>query len=140
MLIRPFHDSDTDAVVALWTAAGLVRPWNDPRADIRRKLTVQPELFLIGELEGAVVGSAMVGYDGHRGSVYYLAVDPAHQGRGFGNALMAETERLLTELGCPKIHVMIRADNKRVIGFYRGLAYGQEQAETMGKRLILDES
>ena len=77
MLIRTFAVPDTDAVVTLWEAAGLVRPWNDPRADIRRKLTEQPELFLIGEDAGTIVATVMVGFDGHRGWVHYLAVDPA---------------------------------------------------------------
>lgn len=81
MAIRTFRAGDTEAVVALWEVCGLVRPWNDPRKDIGRKLTVQPELFLVAEDEGAVVGSAMAGFDGHRGWVNYLAVDPGHRQR-----------------------------------------------------------
>ena len=140
MLIRPFTAADTDDVVALWTASGLVRPWNDPRADIRRKLTVQPELFLVA-VEGAdLLGTVMGGYDGHRGSVYYLAVDPVHERAGIGRALMAEIERLLVELGCPKLNLMVRSDNLAVLGFYRGLGYGEDQVVSLGKRLLLDES
>ena len=101
MLIRPFTKADTDDVVALWTASGLVRPWNDPRADIRRKLTVQPELFLVAVEGPQLVGTVMAGYDGHRGSIYYLAVDPAHKREGIGRALLVEVERLLADLGCP---------------------------------------
>jgi ribosomal protein S18 acetylase RimI-like enzyme len=140
MHIRPFTESDTDAVITLWTASGLVRPWNDPRRDIERKLTTQPELFLIGEHERAVVVTAMAGYDGHRGSVYYLAVDPAQRRQGWGRSMMAEVERLLIERGCPKINLMVRSDNRDVLGFYRGLGYGEEQSASLGKRLILDES
>lgn len=140
MLIRPFAPTDTDAVVALWTASGLVRPWNDPRRDIERKSTIQPELFLVGEIDGAVVATAMAGYDGHRGSVYYLAVDPARRRQGLGRAIMTEVERGLVAIGCPKLNLMVRSDNRGVIAFYRGLGYGEEQSASLGKRLILDES
>lgn len=138
MLIRPFHDDDTEAVVALWRAAGLTRPWNDPHRDIARKRTVQPELFLVGEVEGRVIASAMAGYDGHRGWVNYLAVDPAHRGRGHARALMAEVERLLTALGCPKVNLQVRADNDEALGFYAALGYSVDAAVSLGKRLVDD--
>jgi ribosomal protein S18 acetylase RimI-like enzyme len=138
MLIRTFSESDTDAVVALWEAAGLVRPWNDPRADIQRKLGEQPELFLVGDDDGEVIATAMAGYDGHRGWVHYLAVDPNRQRSGIGRQLMAEVERMLKERGCPKLSLQVRSDNSGVIGFYRGLGYGEDQVVSLGKRLILD--
>ena len=138
MLIRPFAQPDADAVVALWERCGLVRPWNDPRADIERKLSEQPELFLVGEAEGAIEATAMAGFDGHRGWVHYLAVDPARQRQGFGRAIMAEVERLLVERGCPKLNLQVRSDNLKVLGFYRGLGYGEDQVLSLGKRLILD--
>lgn len=138
MRIRPFREEDTDAVVALWEACKLVRPWNDPRADIERKLTTQPELFLVGEQHGAIVATVMAGYDGHRGWVNYLAVDPTLRRQGHGRALMQEVERLLLERDCPKVNMQIRSDNAGVIAFYRGLGYGEDQSVTMGKRLILD--
>ena len=140
MLIRPFTEADTDDVVALWTASGLVRPWNDPRADIRRKLTVQRELFLVAVEGPQLVATVMAGYDGHRGWVNYLAVDPLHRREGIGRALMAEVERLLKELGCPKLNLQVRDDNVAVLGFYRGLGYGEDQVVSLGKRLLLDES
>ena len=140
MLIRTFAVADTDPVISLWEAAGLVRPWNDPRADIRRKLTEQPELFLIGEREGAIIATAMAGFDGHRGWVHYLAVAPDHHREGLGRAMMAEVERLLRSCGCPKLNLQVRSDNLAVLGFYRGLGYGEEQVTSMGKRLILDEA
>jgi ribosomal protein S18 acetylase RimI-like enzyme len=139
MLIRPFSRADADAVVLLWTECGLVRPWNDPRKDIERKLTAQPELFLVVELDGAVAATVMAGYDGHRGWVNYLAVDPARRREGLGRALMAEVERLLTERGCPKLSMQIRAENSAVVDFYRGLGYGVDPVINMGKRLIVDE-
>lgn len=148
MLIRPFAEPDTDAVVALWECCGLVRPWNDPRADIARKLTEQPELFLVGETgetgetsgeTSGIVATAMAGFDGHRGWVHYLAVDPLRQRQGLGRAIMAEVERLLVERGCPKLNLQVRSDNLKVLGFYRGLGYGEDQVLSLGKRLILDE-
>ncbi|ROS65206.1 ribosomal protein S18 acetylase RimI-like enzyme [Curtobacterium sp. PhB172] len=137
--IRPFRADDTDAVVALWESCGLVRPWNDPRRDIARKATVQPELFLVAETEAAgVVAAGMAGFDGHRGWVNYLAVQPDLQGSGLGRTLMAEFERLLTDLGCPKVNLQIRAGNERVLGFYESLGYSDDRTVSLGKRLIPD--
>lgn len=138
--IRPFAVSDTEAVVALWRAAGLVKPWNDPYLDIERKLTVQPELFLVAEATGParVVGSAMAGYDGHRGWVNYLAVADPQRGTGLGRALMAEVERLLLERGCPKLNLQVRTSNTAVIAFYERLGYRLDDAVSLGKRLIPD--
>jgi ribosomal protein S18 acetylase RimI-like enzyme len=137
--IRPFRSGDTKAVVALWHQAGLVVPWNDPYRDIERKLTVQPELFLVVEGDaGAVIGTAMAGYDGHRGWVNYLAVDEAHRGSGLGADLMAEAERLLAERGCPKLNLQVRSSNAGVIEWYRTLGYEPDNAVSLGKRLIPD--
>jgi len=137
-MIRPFQLADTDAVIELWQDAGLTRPWNDPRRDIDRKLTVQPELFLVTELETRVIATAMIGFDGHRGWVSYFAVDAAHRGSGLGRELMAEAERLLIELGCPKIMLMVRHDNTTVVDLYEHLGYEQETTLLLGKRLIPD--
>lgn len=150
-VIRRFDPADTEAVVALWEACGLVRPWNDPRRDIARKLTVQPELFLVatdpatdatsdgGQHGDTLVAAGMAGFDGHRGWVNYLAVRPDQQGSGLGRALMAEFERLLTALGCPKLNLQVRAGNDRVIGFYESLGYADDRTVSMGKRLIPDD-
>lgn len=137
MLTRAFQTPDTDAVIALWEACKLVRPWNDPRGDIQTKMTTQPELFLVGELDGTIVASAMVGFDGHRGWIHYLAVEPALQRQGLGKQLMAEVEKLLIERGCNKLSLQVRSENDKVLGFYRGLGYGEDQVISMGKRLIL---
>ncbi|MFF2369655.1 GNAT family acetyltransferase [Agromyces sp. NPDC058110] len=136
--IRPFALADTEAVVALWRDAGLVKPWNDPYLDIERKLTVQPELFLVGESVGAVVGTAMIGYDGHRGWVNYLAVADPARGTGLGRALMREAERLLVERGCPKLNLQVRTSNADVIAFYERLGYAHDDVASLGKRLIPD--
>ena len=142
-VLRAFTPADTDAVIALWESCGLVRPWNDPRRDIARKLTVQPELFLVAEpmdpeAERTVVGAGMAGFDGHRGWVNYLAVRPDLQGSGLGRAFMAEFERLLTELGCPKLNLQVRAGNEQVLGFYESLGYAPDHTVSLGKRLIPD--
>ncbi|CAG2148500.1 Acetyltransferase YpeA [compost metagenome] len=139
MQIRPFRPADESAVVALWQACGLTRPWNDPHRDIARKLTEQPELFLVGEADGRLVASAMIGFDGHRGWVYYLAVAPACQGRGYGRMLMARAEALLIERGCPKINLQVREGNDAVMAFYAKLGYGRDAAVSLGKRLIPDQ-
>lgn len=139
MNIRPFRPDDEDAVVALWQACGLTRPWNDPHADIARKLREQPELFLVGTIGARLVASAMAGFDGHRGWVYYLAVAPEHRRQSHGRRLMLEAERLLKERGCPKLNLQLRASNAGVIEFYRKLGYAQEELLSLGKRLIYDQ-
>ena len=136
--IRPFAAGDAPAVVALWQACALVRPWNDPHKDIARKLAEAPELFVVGCVDGALVASAMVGYDGHRGWVYYLAVAPGRQRLALGRALMAHAEQLLLARGCPKVNLMVRSDNAGVLAFYRKLGYAQEATVVLGKRLIPD--
>jgi len=138
MHIRSYTESDTSAVVALWHTCGLVRPWNDPHKDIARKLQVQPELFLVGEVDGQLVASAMAGYDGHRGWVNYLAVAPSHQRRGYAARLMGHIEHALLQLGCPKLNLQVRSSNASVLAFYRRLGYAQDEAVSLGKRLIPD--
>jgi ribosomal protein S18 acetylase RimI-like enzyme len=138
--IRPYRPADEAAVVALWQACGLTRPWNDPRQDIATKLTTQPELFLVGTVDETPMASAMAGFDGHRGWVYYLAVDPAHQRAGHGRTLMHEVERLLAERGCPKLNLQVRSDNAAVIDFYRKLGYTVEERTNLGRRLDAPQS
>ncbi|WP_375401261.1 GNAT family acetyltransferase [uncultured Amnibacterium sp.] len=135
--LRPFADSDEEQVVALWHACGLVRPWNDPHRDIARKRLVQPELFLVAD-DGAVAATAMAGYDGHRGWVYYVAVRSDLRGCGLGRRMMAEVEVRLLALGCPKVNVQIRSGNEPVTAFYDRLGYAPDGASGLGKRLIPD--
>ena len=138
MNIRAYRNEDEADVIALWVKCELVRPWNDPRKDIQRKLQVQPELFLVGEEDGHIIASVMAGYEGHRGWLNYLAVDPAEQRRGHGRALLAEAERLLRERGCPKINLQVRSTNAAAAAFYRAIGYGQDDVISMGKRLVED--
>jgi ribosomal protein S18 acetylase RimI-like enzyme len=139
MQIRPFQPQDEEAVVSLWRRCGLVRSWNDPRKDIRRKLGVRPEWFLVGLLDEQIVACVMAGYEGHRGWLNYLAVDPEHHRHGLARAIVAEAERLLREAGCPKINLQIRTSNHGVIEFYRRLGYSTDDVVSMGKRLEHDD-
>jgi ribosomal protein S18 acetylase RimI-like enzyme len=138
VVVRVFASDDTEAVVALWRAAGLTRPWNDPHLDIVRKLSVQPELFLVAADGDAVVGTVMAGYDGHRGWLYYLASAPDRRGQGIGRLLVDEAERRLLAMGCPKVQLMVRPDNATARDFYAALGYEPFDTWATGKRLIVD--
>lgn len=139
MIVRGFESADGDAVVALWRACDLVRPWNDPHKDIARKVAVDDGLFLVAETEGVIVGAVMAGYDGHRGWLNYLAVAPARQRAGIGRALVADAEARLAARGCPKVNLQIRDTNTEVVGFYESLGYSVDAAISMGKRLEADD-
>jgi ribosomal protein S18 acetylase RimI-like enzyme len=136
--IRAFDLPDTEAVVSLWQQTGLTRPWNNPYQDIRRKLSVQPELFLVAVDDRTIVGTVMAGYDGHRGWLYYLASTPERRGEGIARKLVAEAEELLTEMGCPKVQLMVRPENGIAQGFYEALGYEPFETWNTGKRLIAD--
>lgn len=138
MEIRAFQPDDEEAVISLWRSCDLIRPWNDPHKDIRRKLEIRPDLFLVGVLDGGIVACVMAGYEGHRGWLNYLAVAPEHQKRGYARAIVDEAERLLRTAGCPKINLQIRTSNRGVIEFYRRLGYSVDDVVSMGKRLELD--
>ncbi|MCB2101702.1 MAG: GNAT family acetyltransferase [Rhodobacterales bacterium] len=139
VILRRFEEADEPAVIALWHACGLTRPWNDPVKDIRRKLDVQRDLFLVAERDGRVVGAAMAGYDGHRGWVYYLAVHPEARRTGLGRRLMDRVAADLKAMGCPKINLMIRGGNDAVAGFYDALGYGTDAVAVRALRLIPDD-
>lgn len=138
--MREFQLEDEDAVVALWARCGLVRPTNDPRRDIARKLRVRPELFLIGEEDGRPIATVMAGYEGHRGWLNYLAVDPAHRRLGLARTLVGEAERRLAAIGCPKVNLQVRAGNAEAIEFYRRIGYAVDEVVSFGKRLVSDKA
>jgi ribosomal protein S18 acetylase RimI-like enzyme len=138
MQIRPFELTDEQQVIALWHDCELIRSWNDPGKDIRRKLAVRPDLFLVGVEEGQVVGTVMAGYEGHRGWINYLAVAPACRRQGLGRALMAEAESRLRAEGCPKINLQVRSSNAEVIAFYRSIGFAPDDVVSLGKRLEQD--
>lgn len=137
--IRPFQIDDEAAVIALWARCNLIRPWNDPRKDIQRKLSVQPELFLLGLQQHNLLATIMAGYEGHRGWINYLAVAPEHQKQGLGRVMMDAAETRLRALGCPKINLMIRTSNQAVVDFYKQLGYQPDDVVCMGKRLEDDQ-
>lgn len=140
MIIRLFNEQDTQALIDLWDRCDLLRPWNDPAKDIQRKCAYQPELFFVGEWESRLVASAMLGYDGHRGSLYYLAICPEQQGAGYGTTLMRFAEEKLLALGCPKINVFVRNSNLAASRFYEKLDYSTDEAIALSKRLIEDQA
>jgi ribosomal protein S18 acetylase RimI-like enzyme len=132
--IRPYAESDETAVVRLWREVFPDAPmWNDPETDIRRKLSVQRELFLVATQDSGVVGTAMAGYDGHRGWVYYVAVSPRHRRQGIGTAMMNRVEQDLMQLGCPKLNLQVRSSKREVVSFYEKLGYRVEDHVSMGK-------
>lgn len=139
MIIRPFENDDRQTVIKLWRRCGLVVAWNDPEADIDRKLRVDPELFVVGIAGSRLVATAMGGYDGHRGSLYYLAVDLEQQGRGYGRKIVDFLADLLEQRGCPKLNIMVRSSNTRMIDFYHRLGFKTDEVVCLGKRLIEDE-
>ncbi len=134
-LIRTYRASDEAALIALWRECGLVVPWNDPKKDIDRKLTENPDQLHVAEADGEIVGSCMSGYDGHRGWIYYLAVAPQHRRRGLATRLMRHAEDELRRLGCPKIDLMVRDTNAEVIAFYRAIGYRQDAVVVLSHRL-----
>jgi len=134
--IRAYDPFDEARVIALWADAFPDSPpWNDPSADIVRKLSVQPDLFLIAELGQSIVGTAMGGFDGHRGWVYYLAVALEHRRKGIARELMSSLEARLLDYGCTKVNLQVRATNQDVVDFYLELGYAVEDRISMGKRL-----
>ena len=136
LVIRAYVESDEAQVIQLWRAVFPDNPsWNVPKADIDRKLAVQRELFLVGDLDGEIVGTVMAGFDGHRGWVHLVAVSPKHRQQGFGRAMMIEAEKKLRDIGCTKINLQVRATNQGVIAFYESLGYAVEERVSMGKRL-----
>ena len=140
MTIRAYLEADEAEVVALWTACGLVRPWNDPRKDIARKLALQRDLFLIDAVDDRIVATVMGGYDGHRGWINYLAVDPASRRLGLARSMMDAVEQRLRHLGCAKMNLQIRSDNRDAIAFYQRIGFGEDAVLSMGKRLERDDS
>ena len=128
LVIRPIRDADIPAVIALWNAAGVARPWNDPSIDIAFARRNPHSTVLLGEQDGRIVASAMVGEDGHRGWVYYVAIDAALQGQGLGRAIMDAAEAWLLGRGVWKLQLLVRADNAQARGFYETLGFHDTQA------------
>ena len=136
---RTYRPADEADVIEVWRQCGLLRPWNHPAADIARKYADSPDLFFVAARDGAPVATCMAGYDGHRGWIYYLAVLPELQQRGIAAQLVAMAETGLARLGCPKIDLMVRDDNRPAIDFYQRLGYGRDPVTVLSKRLLEDD-
>jgi len=128
-------ETEIEAAVALWRTCGLTRPWNDPHADVRLALKAQDATILAGRLDGVLTATAMVGFDGHRGWIYYLAVDPGRRKEGLGAAMMRASEDWLRRVGAPKIQLMVRTDNIAAHRFYEAIGYERQAVTVFGRRL-----
>src|SRR5882672_4428914 len=123
LTVRAIAPGEGPAVIALWQACGLTRPWNDPAADLAFARGKPNSDVLVGLAEGRIVASAMVGHDGHRGTMYYVSVDPQLRGRGLGAELVAAAEAWLQARGVWKVNLLVRKGNEEVLGFYAGQGY-----------------
>jgi ribosomal protein S18 acetylase RimI-like enzyme len=135
MKIAPIVDADIPVVIDLWQRCNLARPWNDSAADIALARRDENSDILIGRDGDAIVASVLVGHDGHRGWVYYVAVDPAHQGKDFGRAVMAAAEDWLRARGIEKLMLLVRSDNTKVQKFYEKLDYVEQDRVLFAKWL-----
>lgn len=132
---RDITDADVEAVVALWTACGLTRAWNDPYKDIAFARAGADSTILVAEDGGQIIASVMAGHDGHRGMLYYVAVDPARQGKGLGKAAVRAAEAWLGERGVWKVNLLVRSENEKVRGFYEALGYEVNPVMCMARRI-----
>ncbi|MFN7129112.1 MAG: GNAT family acetyltransferase [Brevundimonas sp.] len=133
--IRPIRGGEDEAVIALWTASGLTRPWNDPVADLNLAKDGATSTLLVAADEAGISGTVMVGFDGHRGWVYYLAVVPGRRRSGLGRDLMTAAQDWLKKRGAPKLQLMVRADNEAAVGFYQRLGLERQDVIVLGRRL-----
>ena len=133
---RPLEDGDVEKVIALWDRCGLTRPHNDPQRDIAFARGETNSDILVGEFDGELAASVMVGHDGHRGVAYYVSVDPKHQGKGFGQQLMRHAENWLKQRGVWKLNLMMRAENTKTRNFYESLGYEVEDRLNMARRIL----
>jgi ribosomal protein S18 acetylase RimI-like enzyme len=135
LAVTDIADADVATVVALWQACGLTRPWNDPAADIALARRGPNSTVLIGRHDEDIVATAMVGHDGHRGWVYYVATDPGCRTRGFGRAIMNAAEDWLRAAGIPKLQLLVRPENAGVAAFYRSIGFGEQNILFLNKWL-----
>jgi ribosomal protein S18 acetylase RimI-like enzyme len=138
MIIRSYLPQYRNAVIKLWRECDLLRSWNNAEKDIERKLKVNPDLFLVGFVDDRIVATVVGGYEGHRGWINYLAIDPVYQERGLGKQIMEAVEERIRALDCPKINIQIRVDNQDTVKFYESIGYEVDDVISMGKRLIKD--
>jgi ribosomal protein S18 acetylase RimI-like enzyme len=135
LTISPIGDADVAGLTVLWQACGLTRPWNDPVADIALARKGPNATILVGRNRDSIVASVLVGHDGHRGWVYYVAVDPDCRNRGYGRAIMEAAEQWLRGHGIEKLQLLVRPDNDQVQTFYQSLGYSEQQRVVYAKWL-----
>jgi len=133
--VAPIADADIPDVIALWQACELTRPWNDPAADIALARQSPNATILVGRDGERILATAMVGHDGHRGWVYYVAVDPERRQQGFGRTIMNAVENWLRQSNIAKVHLMVRAENTSVQAFYESIGYGEQERVVYAKWL-----
>src|SRR6056297_2541012 len=142
--IRAFTEADRRGLVDLWQRCELIRPWNDPDRDIDRKVAHSGGLFvaLASSVDATVqvIGSVMAGYDGHRGRIAHLAVDPAWRRSGLATRLMVVAEEYLRALGAPKIDLQIDTENRDAVAFSHAIGFDTDAVVSMGKRLVDDQA
>lgn len=136
--VREICDADVDHIIALWQAAGITRPWNDPATDIAFTRRNPHSTILVADDAGTVVATAMVGEDGHRGWYYYVATLPERQGQGLGRRIMAAAEAWLLDRGVWKAQLLVRRDNEDVVRFYDHLGYRDTQTRCLQKIIAPD--
>jgi len=135
MHIEPVVAADADAIVALWERAGLTRPWSDARADFLRAVDGTQSEVLKAVQDDAIIGGVMVGDDGHRGWIYYLAVEQSFRSAGIGKALVAAAEHWLRTRGQTHVRLMVRSENPAVLPFYESLGYDDRACVVLGRNL-----
>ena len=135
LAITAIEDADVTAVVMLWERCGLTRPWNDPAADIALARKGPNSTILLGREDERIVASAMVGHDGHRGWVYYVATDPDRHGQGLGRAIMNAAEDWLRQAGIAKLQLLVRQDNAKASAFYETIGYDEAAVTVFAKWL-----
>ena len=135
LAITAIEDADVTAIVTLWERCGLTRPWNDPAADIALARKGPNSTILVGREDERIVASAMVGHEGHRGWVYYVAVDPDRRGQGLGRAIMNAAEDWLRQAGIAKLQLLVRQDNAKASAFYETIGYDEAAVTVFAKWL-----
>jgi ribosomal protein S18 acetylase RimI-like enzyme len=135
LAVADIRDADVAPVIALWQACGLTRPWTDPAADIALARREPNSTILIGRADDAIVATVMVGYDGHRGWVYYVATDPDRRAKGYGRAIMNAAEEWLRAAGIAKLQLLVRRQNARAGALYQSIGYAEAQTIVFAKWL-----
>ena len=135
LFIKTYEQKDENEVIKLWKLCNLIVPQNDPKLDISSKVNFQPDLFFVGLSKDVLIATVMIGYEGHRGWINYLAVHPDYRRKGFGRQLMNYSTITLLKRGCPKINVQVRVSNKSVIKFYKNLGFTDDKVKSYGKRI-----